>query len=236
MKKYTILFVFIIMAVAISACGNTPDQVEESQVVTTISVEDQQVRNANTNTEGNSNNSTSKGSGQGQAYSAVESGTLSEDEVAGLLFMREEEKLAHDVYMALYEQWGLPIFQNIAASELTHTEAVKTLLNKYEIPDPSEEVSALGQFSNQDLQALYDELVEIGSTSLADALMVGTAVEEIDILDLEKYIVQTELADITQVYENLLAGSKNHLRSFVATLEKQTDETFQPQYLSLEAY
>ena len=236
MKKYTILFVFIIMAVAISACGNTPDQVEESQVVTTISVEDQQVRNANTNTEGNSNNSTSKGSGQGQAYSAVESGTLSEDEVAGLLFMREEEKLAHDVYMALYEQWGLPIFQNIAASELTHTEAVKTLLNKYEIPDPSEEVSALGQFSNQDLQALYDELVEIGSTSLADALMVGTAVEEIDILDLEKYIVQTELADIIQVYENLLAGSKNHLRSFVATLEKQTDETFQPQYLSLEAY
>jgi len=235
MKKYTIFLVLIIMAVAISACGNTPEQVEEPQVITTVVVEDQQAGNANTNTNEDANNSTSKGGGQGQAYSAVLSGTLTEYEAAGLLFMREEEKLAHDVYLALYEQWGIPIFQNIAASELTHTEAVKTLLDKYEIPDPAE-VSVLGQFSDQDLQALYGQLVEIGSASLADALMVGTTVEEIDILDLEKYLTQTELTDITQVYENLLAGSRNHLRSFVATLEKQTGVTFQPQYLSPEAY
>jgi len=166
----------------------------------------------------------------------MQSGTLTEDETAGLLFMREEEKLAHDVYLALYEQWGQPIFKNIAASEQTHTDSVKLLLDKYEIPDPAEEVSAPGQFSDQDLQALYDQLVEMGSVSLADALMVGTAVEEIDILDLEKYISQTELADITQVYKNLLAGSRNHLRSFVTTLERQTGETFQPQYLPLETY
>jgi hypothetical protein len=221
MKKYTVFFVLI------SACGNTPEQVEDPQVITTVVVEDQQI--------GDADNSTSKGSGQEIEYSAVLSGTLTEEEAAGLLFMREEEKLAHDVYMALYEQWEMPIFQNIAASELTHTEVVKTLLDKYNIPDPAE-VSALGQFSNQDLQALYDQLVETGSASLTDALTVGTAVEEIDILDLEKYIAQTELADITQVYENLLAGSRNHLRSFAAALERQTGETFQPQYLSLEAY
>jgi hypothetical protein len=227
MKKYTVFFVLIIMAFAFSACGNTPEQVEEPQIVTTVVVEDQQV--------GNGNNSTSKGSGQGLEYSAVQSGTLTEEEAGGLLFMREEEKLAHDVYMALYELWGQPIFKNIAASEQVHTDTVKLLLNKYEIPDPAE-VSPLGQFSDQDLQALYDQLVEIGSASLADALKVGTAVEEIDILDLEKYISQTELADITQVYENLLAGSQNHLRSFVTTLERQTGETFQPEYLSQEAY
>ncbi len=227
MKKYTIFFVLIITAVAISACGNAPEQVEEPQVITTAAVEDKRV--------GNVNNSTTKGTGQGLVNSAMHSGTLTDDEVAGLLFMREEEKLAHDVYIALYEQWGQPIFKNIAASELIHTETVKTLLNKYEIPDPAE-VSALGQFSDQDLQALYDQLVEMGSASLADALVIGTAVEEIDILDLEKYIAQTELADITQVYENLLAGSRNHLRSFVTTLERQTGEAFQPQYLSPEAY
>jgi len=61
--------------------------VEEPQVITTAVVEDQQI--------GNANNSTSKGAGQGPAYSAVQSGTLTEDEAAGLLFMREEEKLAH---------------------------------------------------------------------------------------------------------------------------------------------
>jgi len=227
MKRYTIFFVLIIMTTVISACGNTPEQVEEPQVITTVVVEGQQG--------GSQNNSTSKGAGQGPAFSAVQSGTLTEDEAAGLLFMREEEKLAHDVYIALYEQWRQPIFKNIAASEQIHTETVKMLLDKYEISDPAE-VSAPGQFSDQDLQALYDQLVEMGSTSLADALMVGTTVEEIDILDLEKYIAQTELADIIQVYENLLAGSRNHLRSFVTTLERQTGETFQPQYLSQEIY
>jgi len=227
MKKYTISFVLIIMAVAISACGNTPEQVEEPQVITTVVVEDQQA--------GNTNNSTSKGSGQGPVNSAVQSGMLTEDEAAGLLFMREEEKLAHDVYLALFEQWGQPIFKNIVASEQIHTETVKMLLDKYEIQDPAE-VSPPGQFSDQDLQELYDQLVEMGSASLEDALMVGTAVEEIDILDLEKYIAQTELSDNIQVYENLLAGSHNHLRSFFTILERQTGETFQPQYLSPEIY
>ena len=227
MKKYTVFFVLIIMAAAIGACGNTPEQVEEPQVITSIVVEDEQVENTN--------NPTLEEDSQGQIYSAVLNGTLTEDEVAGLLFMREEEKLAHDVYLALYELWGQPIFKNIAASEQIHTDTVKFLLDKYEIPDPAD-VSPLGQFNDQDLQALYDQLVEMGSTSLADALTVGTAVEEIDILDLEKYLSKTESIDLIQVYENLLAGSKKHLRSFVSSLERQTGETFQPQYLSQEAY
>lgn len=227
MKKYTVFFVLIIMAAAISACGNTPEQVEEPQVITNIVVEDEQVENTN--------NPTLEEDSQGQIYSAVLNGTLTEDEVAGLLFMREEEKLAHDVYLAQYELWGQLIFKNIAASEQIHTDTVKFLLDKYEIPDPAD-VSPLGQFNDHDLQALYDQLVEMGSASLADALTAGTAVEEIDILDLEKYLSQTESVDLIQVYENLLAGSKNHLRSFVSSLERQTGETFQPQYLSQEAY
>ncbi len=228
MKKYISFIVLIIIAVAISACGNTPEQVEEPQVITTVVAEDQQVENTDVSTSEDMDE-------QGQVFSAVLSGTLTEDEVAGLLFMREEEKLARDVYLALYDQWGQPIFKNIAASEQIHTDTVKLLLDKYEIPDPAD-VSPLGQFSDQDLQALYDQLVEIGSASLADALKVGTAVEEIDILDLEKYLAQTDSDDIIQVYENLLAGSRNHLRSFVTTLERQTGEIFQPQYLSQEAY
>ena len=227
MKKYIIFFILIFMIAAISACGNTSEQLDEPQVNTTDPLDDHQL--------GNANSTMSKGSGQGQANSSGISGTLTKDEVSGLLFMREEEKLAHDVYMTLFDQRGLPIFQNIAASELTHSETVKFLLNKYEIPDPAE-ASIIGQFNDQDLQVLYDQLVEMGSASLVDALIVGTSVEEIDILDLEKYIAHTQLTDITQVYENLLAGSRNHLRSFVAMLERQTGETFQPQYLSPEAY
>jgi hypothetical protein len=160
---------------------------------------------------------------------------LSAEEAAGLFYMREEEKLAHDVYITLYEMWGLPIFQNIASSEQTHTDAVNTLIERYGLEDPANG-NGVGVFTDPALQSLYDQLVEAGSTSLADALSVGAAVEEIDILDLERRLIQTDNRDITLVYDNLMKGSRNHLRSFVSTLERQTGDVYQPQYLDQASY
>ncbi|MCK4901592.1 MAG: DUF2202 domain-containing protein [Anaerolineales bacterium] len=162
-------------------------------------------------------------------------GELSEAEAAGLIFMREEEKLARDVYITLYDQWGLPLFQNISKSEQTHTDAVKALLDNYGLDDPMLG-NEVGVFSNPELQALYDQLVIQGNQSLIEALKVGVAIEEIDILDLEERLAQTDKADIQRVYENLLNGSYNHLRAFVSTLERQTGETYVPQYMSQDAY
>jgi hypothetical protein len=160
---------------------------------------------------------------------------LSDDEIAGLLYMREEEKLAHDVYIALYETWGLRIFQNIANSEQTHTDAVNVLLDAYGLEDPAAG-KAPGEFVDADLQALYNELTAQGSQSLSDALRIGAVIEEIDILDLETRLAQTENTDIRLTYENLMKGSRNHLRSFTSTLSRQTGETYQPQYLSPDVY
>lgn len=100
----------------------------------------------------------------------------------GLTYVREEEKLARDVYLFLYDMWGLQVFQNIADSEQTHTDAVKTLLDAYGLTDPAAATQP-GEFVNPDLQALYNQLTAQGSLSLADALKVGAAIEEIDILD-----------------------------------------------------
>lgn len=160
---------------------------------------------------------------------------LTEVEAAALRFMREEEKLAYDVYITLYTTWGLPIFQNIANSEQTHTEAVLTLLERYNVADPVAN-NGVGVFTDAMLQALYDQLVAQGNQSLSDALKVGAAIEEIDILDLEERSAQTDKADILTVYANLTQGSRNHLRSFVKTLTQQTGETYTPQYLSQDAY
>lgn len=160
---------------------------------------------------------------------------LTEEESAGLRFMREEEKLAHDVYLTLYEIWGTPVFQNIANSERTHMDAVLSLLERYGITDPVGD-NTIGVFTDPTLQALYDQLVAQGTQSLGDALKVGAAIEEIDILDLEERSAQTANADIRQVYANLTQGSRNHLRSFVQTLARQTGETYTPQYMSQAAY
>jgi hypothetical protein len=166
---------------------------------------------------------------------AMSTDGLTDDEIADLLFMREEEKLARDVYLALYDVWGMNVFQNIAASEQTHTDSVLGLLTTYGLTDPVGD-NAPGVFANADLQALYNDLVATGSQSLADALRVGAAIEEIDILDLDEAIARTQPADIIQVYQSLRAGSENHLRAFTSTLEQQTGETYQPQYLAAELY
>lgn len=171
----------------------------------------------------------------GTAPGQLPPGTLTVAERDGLIYMREEEKLAGDVYLALYAQWNLPIFQNIARSEATHTAAVKTLLDRYGLADPAAGRAA-GTFTNATLQGLYDQLVKQGTQSLAAALRVGATIEDLDIIDLDLRLAQTDKADITLVYENLKQGSRNHLRSFTATLKTQAGERYQPQYLSQAAY
>ena len=149
--------------------------------------------------------------------------------------MWEEEKLARDVYITLYEQWGLPLFQNISESEQTHAEAVKVMLTSYGVEDPMLN-DELGVFNNPELQALYDQLIKQGNQPLGESLKVGAAIEEIDILDLEERLAQTNKLDIQRVYGNLLNGSRNHLRAFVSTLMRQTGEDYSPQYMSQEAF
>ena len=162
-------------------------------------------------------------------------GELSQVEIEGLLYMREEEKLARDVYLTLYDQYQLNIFFNIANSEQSHADSVKFLLDLFGLDDPMS-TDEVGVFQNETLQQLYDDLIATGSKSLGDAIKVGAAIEEIDILDLEDYITRTDNIDIQVVYENLAKGSRNHLRSFVGMLERQVGETYVPQYLTMEAY
>ena len=167
----------------------------------------------------------------------IPSDDLSTEEMDGLIFMREEEKLAHDVYVALYAEWGEQVFDNISQSEQTHTDAVLALLEKYEIPDPVGD-NAEGVFVNTDLQTLYDELVAEGSppNALTNALVVGALIEEIDIIDIQKLVDELDgNPDIAIVYENLMKGSRNHLRAFVKNLASQGVD-YQPSHLSQEAY
>lgn len=155
---------------------------------------------------------------------------LSEAEAQGLAYMREEEKLARDVYLALYELWGLPTFQNIAGSEQAHMDAVLSLLEQYGLADPAAGNDA-GVFSDPQFSTLYEQLLAQGSLSVADALTVGAAIEELDIVDLQARMAETADAYVLQVYGNLLAGSENHLRAFVNSLQQQTGATYQPVYL-----
>lgn len=142
--------------------------------------------------------------------------SLTQKESELVLFMRQEEQLAHDVYAALFEKWGQSIFSNIARSESRHVDSVKGLIAKFNLDDttPSEP----GTFTIPSLQTLHDDLLEKGERSLIDALLVGVLIEETDIADLTAAIEASEDVSVISVFSNLRSGSENHLRSFNAKL------------------
>ncbi len=166
--------------------------------------------------------------------STLPKGDLNTSEENGLVFMREEEKLARDVYIVLFEKWDTKIFNNISKAEQKHMDALKLLLDRYSLEDPitNDEV---GVFVNEELQHLYNSLIETGNKSLIDALHVGAAIEEIDILDLIKFTNLIDNEDIKFVYDNLNRGSRNHLRSFVKNLNNQGVD-YEAHYMTQEDF
>ena len=113
-------------------------------------------------------------------------------------------------------------------------DSVLVLINQYGLADPASDQA--GVFTDPILQALYSSLIEQGSVSSEEAFKVGAAIEEIDILDLQERMLQSEHTDIQLVFENLLNGSYNHLSAFASNLLNRTGITYVPQYLSNEAY
>jgi len=151
-------------------------------------------------------------------------------EKEGILLMREEEKLAHDVYSFFVEKYNIPIFRNIKQSEVMHQKSMIWLMEKYDIKDPSFEEQ--GKFNNKELQKLYDRLTVQGNT-LIEALKIGAYIEELDIFDLKKLMKKTDNEDILWVYSRLLWGSENHFRAFTRNLSNRGVE-YEPEFLTKE--
>ncbi len=150
------------------------------------------------------------------AGSPVYAASNSDDSEKGLQLMREEEKLAHDVYQALYEKWQIPVFNNIAQAESRHYDAVGYLLETYGMEDPAYKKE--GKFRNRELASLYDELLEKGSTSVIAALEVGALIEELDIQDLREQLNAGYNEQVNTVFGNLERASEVHLRAFTNQL------------------
>lgn len=162
-------------------------------------------------------------------------GELNDAETEGILFMREEEKMARDVYLTMFEKYPLPVFRNIPKSENAHMGAIKVLIDKYELTDPVGD-NTIGVFTNSAIQNLYDDLIAKGSASEIEALKVGALIEETDILDLDTHVAEIEENDdILTIYTNLRRGSTHHLKAFVWNLKMRGIE-YTPQLMDLEDY
>lgn len=173
----------------------------------------------------------------GSTAALVPAGTVldvDEATVADLVFLREEEKMAHDVYVTLGQQWALPIFANIQRSEQRHMDAVLQLLQAASVADPAEG-RGVGEFTNTELAALHATLVAQGSVSQLDALRVGATIEDYDLADIERSASVATDPVVLAVYANLAKGSRNHLRSFVGQIGA-AGGSYEPQFLDTATY
>jgi hypothetical protein len=160
--------------------------------------------------------------------------TLHPDEINDLLWIREEEKLARDVYLYALDQYDMRIFENISASEQRHMDRILELLEHYELEDPVKE-DARGQFTHPDLKKLYLELTQRVDQSLVEALKVGALIEDLDLNDLNLAIDKTTKTNITAAYQVLRCGSKNHIQAFVKQLKNQGNN-YDPQFISTDFF
>lgn len=152
------------------------------------------------------------GEGLGSA-SATTSGTLTSSQRSTLAAMADEEKLAHDVYVALGARYPeISQFNRIATAELRHLWAVRRLLARYAVADPTQGTGA-GDFASASFQAMYDDLTASATTG-AKALAAGVSIERLDIADLTSAMSGLTAPDVLRVYAHLRQASQNHLAAF----------------------
>lgn len=161
---------------------------------------------------------------------------LSDEEIKGIRFMAEEEKMARDIYLE-FEQWyDLPVFRNIGKAESFHMQMMSDLAGQFGITLSDSFLSdAPGEYQNEDLTAMYNKLTDQGETSLTEALRAGALIEEADISDLQERMENTQNQEIRDVYSRLIMASGNHLRAFVNNLEFRGID-YKPSILSKEAF
>ena len=176
------------------------------------------------------------------AHASMDGIVLDYNEQTHLVFMREEEKLARDVYIRLSTMYpDHPIFGKIDDSEQRHTNAVRAMLKKYGLDDPNTNDN-VGVYTGEDYGWYFSEkfelLVERASISELEALYVGAFIEELDMMDIKQCprvivdtdngiddvtecgMIYTDNADVANLHASLLEGSDSHLVSYVRNIEK----------------
>lgn len=194
--------------------------------------------NGNGNGNGGGQGGIGGGAGQGSgscsqvllnAFDSIPAVPLSAAEEAAVIDLREEEKLARDVYLTLADRWQLPVFGNIARAEQTHMDHTLLLFAEYGIDDPVVD-NSIGVFTNAEYAQLFLDLTAQGDLSLIDALVVGATIEDLDIFDINELLLMSANAHIGIIAQNLNKGSRNHMRAFVGALTAQGG-TYTAQFL-----
>ena len=141
---------------------------------------------------------------------------------AQLTEMREEERVARDLYEQLADTSGSLVFTRIAASEQRHLDAVENLMEMQGM-DPDAAGRTVGEYAVPSLQTAYDTWLDQGTESAEEAFTVGVDLETQDIADL-KTLDPASGTPAERVVAALLQGSRHHLAAFTAAVNGNLPE------------
>lgn len=161
--------------------------------------------------------------GTGPYATTVATAPLSDAEKSEILFQREEERLAKELYRAFGEKYGVEEFTRIATSEQRHFDAMGRTITRYQLQDPSAGTQ-VGKYADPELQKRYDDWLQKGNESKEAAFAVGVELETKDIAGLQKSIDVSDNADLDRVFGNLKSGSEHHLNAFEALSRGETPQ------------
>ena len=163
---------------------------------------------------------------------AVTPATATTLSAGDLSFAIEEERMAHDIYVAAAAKWNLRVFANIAEAEVRHETALTGLAATQSFALP---LAQPGVYAAADLQQMHNQLIVLVNESETGALRAGALVEETDIADL-RHLASLATDDATRaVLANLERASLHHLSAFVRNLAAR-GVTYLPQVLTAEEF
>ncbi len=156
---------------------------------------------------------------------------ITETEAGDLQLLREEEKLARD----LFRDWSdrSELFGAVAHSKQLHFEIVGALLQRHQVTDRT--LGGEGLYVFPQLQTLHQELLARGGSTELEALAAGAELHERDLVGLEEAAGRSQLEDVRASLAEIQRGARNHLRGCVEELALQGVD-YAPRLLSPEAF
>jgi|GEM_PF-719649 len=168
------------------------------------------------------------------AFQAIPSSGLTDTETSDIMYLQEAQKLERDLYIYLGQQSpGDPLFASLAQSAATLMNADDSILSRYNLTNP--EQNAAGQFSNPQIQQLYQLYTGQAGGTVPNALLIAAQSEDQHIASLYAAIGHTTNADLKFIYSQQLAFASNNLRAISQQLGGY-GQSYTPQYLSQDAY
>lgn len=160
---------------------------------------------------------------------------ISDQEAKGIRFVREEEKVAVDFYTAMNALFSSADLKKVAQSEQTHFIASGFSIDKYNLTDPTEGMTA-GMFASQSLQAHYNQSIAEGSPSLMAAYITGAKLQESNLITIQNQLDRVaNNRDLRNIYDALHIATRNHLRIMIKGVNANGG-SYSPLFIDAEVF